>query len=46
MVFFFFGAGCKEQQKGMSIDPTQAHLALINRIDLLRSRECGGVRVY
>lgn len=40
------GAGCKEQWKGMCIDSPKAHPAVINRIDLLRSHECSGVKLY
>lgn len=40
------GAGCKEQWKGMCTDSPEAHPAVINRIDLLRSQECSGVKLY
>lgn len=41
-----YGAGCKEQWMGLDIDPTKAHPALINRIDLLGSHECSCVKLY
>lgn len=35
---YAFGTDCKEQWKGMDINPTKTHPALINKIDLVGSQ--------